>query len=237
MKKLVFALLAFVALNATAQTKVVNDPNARPRTLSGEFSAVSVATGIELFITQGNETSLAVSVSDEKFEEGFKTEVVNGTLKLYYEDKKSNQWIKGRKLKAYLSVKTLKKLTASSGASVNTVNALNVQEFDLRLSSGSEFEGEIKATSLTVDQSSGSQVVLSGSANDIDVQVSSGASFKGFDFTSDKCKAHASSGADIKITVNKELDASASSGGGIQYKGTVTNTEINKSSGGSVRKA
>jgi len=237
MKKVLFALLAFVALNATAQTKVVTDPNARPRTISGEFTGVSVATGIELFLTQGDEISLAVSMNDEKYNEGFRTEVENGVLKIWYDNKNKINWDKGRKLKAYLSVKTLSKLSASSGADVKILNQLKVGKFDLRLSSGSEFDGAIIATSLNVDQSSGSEINLSGTATETSISVSSGASFDGYGFVTDNCTASASSGAEIEITANKSLDASASSGGSIKYKGTATNVDITKSSGGSVRKS
>ncbi|WP_255153449.1 head GIN domain-containing protein [Ferruginibacter sp. HRS2-29] len=237
MKRVLFALLAFVALNATAQTKVVTDPNARTRVIAGEFTGVSVATGIELFLTQGNEVSLAVSMNDEKYSDDFKTEIVNGVLKIYFDNNNRMKWEKGRKLKAYLSVKTLSKLSASSGANVKLTNELNVGKFDLRLSSGSEFDGAIKATSINIDQSSGSEINLSGSAGETSISVSSGASFDGYGFVTDNCTASASSGADIEITANKSLDASASSGGSIKYKGNATNVDITKSSGGSVRKS
>jgi hypothetical protein len=36
---------------------------------------------VELYLTQGNEMALAVSVSDNKYEERFKTEVVDGVLR------------------------------------------------------------------------------------------------------------------------------------------------------------
>jgi hypothetical protein len=112
-----------------------------------------------------------------------------------------------------------------------------VYKFDLRLSSGADFNGEIKATSLTIDQSSGSQANLSGSAGELNIGLSSGASFDGFSFTTDNCTANVSSGAEIKVTINKALEASASSGGSIRYKGNVTNVMANKSSGGSIKKA
>ena len=88
MKKLLFLLLAFAGLNATAQqTKIIQDANARQRTIAGAFTQISVATGIQLYLTQGNETSLAVSVSNEKYNKSFKTEVVNGVLKIYMDIK------------------------------------------------------------------------------------------------------------------------------------------------------
>ena len=236
MKKLLFALMAFVALNAAAQTKIVNDPNAKARELTGEFTAVSVATGIELYLTQGNEVSLAVSSSDPKFEEGFKTIVKDGVLKIYYEQKES-RWEKGRILKAYLSVKSLEKLMVSSGAKINTVNTFNAGNLAISISSGAQFEGAIKANELTVDQSSGSKIDIAGSAGTVNVEASSGASFNGFELAAETCTAKVSSGAAIKITANKELNANASSGGSVKYKGSAATNNIRKSSGGSVTKS
>lgn len=236
MKQIVFLFLAFIAISAKGQSKVI-DANTTVRSINGAFTEVSVATGVELHLTQGNETSLSVSVSDAKYADRFKTEVVNGVLKIYYDSKNLN-WKdeKGRKLKAYLSVKTLEKLTASSGANVVVENTLTVNTFRMKLSSGSTFKGDVKTNDLDIEQSSGSLVNISGNAGNLKVDVSSGSGFKGYDLTSENCKAKASSGAGIKISINKELDASASSGGDIKYKGNASITNLNVSSGGSVKK-
>lgn len=238
MKKLFFVLSVFACLNAAAQTKADQDANATVRPINGNFTEVNVATGVDLYLTQGNEVSLSVSVSDPIFADKFKTEVVNGVLKIYY-DNKGVTWKndKKRKLKAYLSLKTLEKLTVSSGAYVVTNNPLEVNNFKMRLSSGSKFSGTIKTLSLDVAQDSGSLVDISGSADNLKVDVSSGAAFKGYNFISENCVAKASSGADIKISINKELDASASSGAGIKYKGNGEVKNLKVSSGGSVKKS
>jgi hypothetical protein len=237
MKKVFLILLSVISLQTFGQKTVV-DPNAKIRSISSDFTAVSVATGIELMLTQADNVSLAVSANDAKYEQYIKTEVDNGVLHIYYDnkDKNNNNWDRGRKIKAYLSVKTINKLTGSSGANIELVNALNVPKLDLRMSSGSQFNGEVKATDLEVDQSSGSEIKISGTASNLEVDASSGAAFKGYDLTTDNCTAKASSGADIKITTNKELNASASSGGNIVYKGNATTKDVSKSSGGSVRK-
>lgn len=51
MKKLLFSLLTILSIHAFAQTTVINDANAKARKISGEFTAVSVATGVELYLT------------------------------------------------------------------------------------------------------------------------------------------------------------------------------------------
>lgn len=238
MKKLFLAVLIFAGLSAAAQEKTINDPGAQKRTLNGSFTAISVSDGVDLYLTQGSEESIAVSASEEKYMERFKTEVVNGTLKIYY-DYKGINWAANdkRKLKAYVSFKTLEKLHASGGADVDVQGNVNVSGLEMKFTSGASFEGKLAAKDLTVEQNSGSSVSISGSAANIKVDVSSGAVFKGFDLTVDYCDAKASSGGGVRITINKELNAKANSGGGIKYKGGAVIKELDVNSGGSVKKA
>jgi Putative auto-transporter adhesin, head GIN domain len=238
MKKLFLLFITFVSFTAFAQEKVLVDANAQKRTLSGSFTAITVSDGIDLYLTQGNEESVAVTTSDEKYMERFKTEVENGTLKIYY-DYKGIKWAPNekRKLKAWVSFKTLEKLHASGGADVNMQSALTADKLDIKFTSGSSFEGKIAVKELIAEQNSGSGINISGSAGNIKVDVSSGAVFKGFDLAVDYCDAKASSGGGVRITINKELNAKANSGGGIKYKGGAVIKELNVNSGGSVKKA
>ena len=238
MKKSVFLFLAFATLQASAQqTKVIQDANAKQRIISANFNEVRVSKGVELYLTQGTETFLAVSVSDEKYTDRFKTVVENGVLKIYMETK-GLSWLrdKNRKLKAYLSIKSLEKLTASSGANVIAADPLNVNAFMMKFSSGSRFNGAIRATDLQVDQSSGSEINISGSALNFTVDVSSGAHFKGYDLAVEKCIAKVSSGAHANVTISNSLDAYARSGGKIQYRGNASVKNLDVNSGGSVKK-
>ncbi len=238
--KFLFILLSAVFSTATfaQQNTVVNDPNATKRTLNASFSAITVTDGIQLYLTEGQEESLAVSYSDEKYAAHFKTEVENGVLKIYYDNNAINYSDNNRRrLKAYVSFKTLEKLTASGGADVKLPAAITVNDLELKFSSGANLDGTIKGKLITVDQNSGSEITLSGSAEKISVEVSSGATFKGFDFAVDYCDAKASSGGGVRIAVQKELSARANSGGGIRYKGTAVIKDIDISSGGIVKKA
>ncbi len=236
MKLLLSFFTLFLAVSTTAQTKVYNDPNAKTRTVTGAFSKINVSSGVELHLTQGNETALAVSVSDAKYEERFKTEVVDGVLKIYY-DNKGVTWSndKNRKLKAYLSVKNLDGIRVSAGAKLIVTNTFNANDLALSVSSGAVFNGVLKAKSISAELSSGAELNASGTADKLAVSASSGASFKGFGLVTQYCTASANSGAAIRIEVQKELTASANSGGGITYKGSATVKKGTVNSGGSVR--
>ena len=238
MKKLLCSFITVLCLTAFAQdTKVINDANANSRSLSGTFTAISVSSGIDLYLSQGNEETLAVSASNQKHLDRLITEIVNGTLKIYY-DNKGVTWKSSGKvtLKAYVSFKTLEKLSASAGSDVLVNGSINADDFDLDVSSGSVFKGAINAKILLAVVSSGASITISGKSDKLKVNVSSGADFKGYDLVTDYCDASASSGAGVHVTINKELNAKASSGGDIHYKGTALIRDIKTSSGGSVKK-
>jgi hypothetical protein len=236
MRKLIFAIpFLFSVVLLSAQNTVINDSHAEPRTVSS-FTAIEVASGIHLVIKQGNENAVAVSASTPEIRSRLKTEVENGKLKIYFDSYGWHNNTTKKELKAYVSFKDLEELNAHSGAQVNTDGNINVGNMDITLSSGANFEGTVTATSLDIDQSSGSEMTIKGKVNSLEVTSSSGSDFNGYELVSEKCKADASSGSDIEIMVTKELDAQASSGGGINYKGTGVITNVSNSSGGRVKK-
>ena len=237
MKKIFFSLITLLSVHLFAQNVEVNDANAVKRSLSTSFNAIKVSDGIDLMLTQSSEESLAVSASEPKYLEKLKSEIVDGTLKIYY-DNAGMIWNSNekRKLKAYVSFKTLEKLQASSGADVKSTTILRVAKLELKLSSGALLTSEVNITQLTAIQESGAEININGKANELIVEASSGAIFKGYELVSDYCKAKASSGGSVRVNVEKELDAKASSGGGIHYKGNGVIKDVNISSGGSVKK-
>jgi len=238
MKKMLLSLITFLSLAVFAQdSKLITDANATVRTLNSSFTGITVTSGIELYITQGSEESIAVSASDEKYMDRFKTEVENGVLKIWYDNKGVTWRSENKKLKAYVSFKTLNKMHGSAGCEVMLKGSMTADNLDMKFTSGSSFEGQINAKQLTVNQNSGSGMSVSGKADKITIDVSSGAEFKGNELAVDFCDADASSGGTVKISISKELNAKASSGGSIRYNGTALIRDISISSGGIVKKA
>ncbi|MBS1918341.1 MAG: DUF2807 domain-containing protein [Bacteroidetes bacterium] len=237
MKNLIFAFIGLLAItSAVAQNKVVNDPNAQVRNVSS-FHAIKVATGIHLYLTQSGEEKVAVGADNTEDRDKIKTEVVDGVLKIYYDN--NHDWFSTdhhRNLRAYVSCKTLDALKGSSGAHVEVDGSINSGKLAMDFSSGAWFKGNVTVTTLTVDQSSGSHSVVSGTASSIKVDASSGSHIDAADLQSSECDADASSGAHIDVSVSKSLVASASSGGHISYRGDASVRTINTSSGGSVSK-
>ena len=237
MKKLFSLLLIICSLSLFAQDKtVINDKNAEPRNVKG-FHAIKVSDGIDLYLSYGDEAA-AVSASEIKYRDRIKTEVENGVLKIWYDSDLANHLIftNKRDLKVYVSYKDLDRIMASAGSDVLVDGTIKGNLLSLKLSSGSDFKGNVDVNELTVDQSSGSDIKIGGKANMASIEASSGSDFNGYNLTADVCTAKGSSGSDINITVNKELNAKASSGSDIHYKGNASLINVTKSSGGSVSK-
>lgn len=238
MQKLVLLFFVLTNLVSFAQNDtIINDANATRRTLSAGFSAITVTDGIELYLTRGNEESIAISASDPRYLDRYKTEVENGTLKIYYDNNGIN-WTGNnkRQLKAYVSYKTLERLNASGGAQVIFKSLLATSKMECTFTSGSKLYGEVNIDQLDIIANSGALMELTGKAGNLKIEVSSGAMFKGYELEADYCDAKASSAAGIQLNVNKELSVKANSGGGIRYKGNGIIRDMNVGSGGNIKK-
>ncbi|HXB34263.1 MAG TPA: head GIN domain-containing protein [Puia sp.] len=234
MKNFTFlAVFILAGVTAIAQNpKVINDPNAQKRTASG-FHGVQVGGGIDLYLSQSGDEAVAVSASDPEYRDRIVTEVQDGILHIYLDDKWHWGW-GNRKLKAYVSCKTLDELRASGGSDVYIDETIKSQKLEVHLSGGSDLHGKLEIGELTVGQSGGADVYVSGTAAQLNVHASGGSDFHGYDLAVDNCQASASGGSDVYITVNKQLDASASGGSDIHYKGNGSVRESHSGGSGSV---
>lgn len=235
MKKLLFFALSLVlATSIMAQDEkiFVNDKNAQPRSLTESYQAISVSGSVDLYLSQSDEEVVVVSASDVKYRDRIITEVKNGELKIYYNDK-GLQWNSGdKKLKAYVSFKTIQKLTAAGASDVFVNGVMKTDALKISISGSSDFKGAVDVNQLVLDQSGSSDARISGRAQNVKISVSGASDVKGYDLVTEYCEASASGASDIQITVTKELTANASGASDIYYKGEGITRNI-KSSGAS----
>jgi hypothetical protein len=235
MKQIFLFVLMSATLAINAQQKTIfHDKDAELR-LVGDFDAIDVSSAIDLQVSQGDENSVAVSAPGEQNKAGIKTVVKNGVLRIWYEQK---NWLKGngRRIRAYVSVKSLKKIGASGACDVTINGPLKSDEFFVSLSGASDFKGEVQAGSLKFDLSGASDVVVKGKATDVSIDASGASHFKGYDLEAENCRIDASGASDIRITVNKVLNAEASGATNIDYKGTGMIGDIRTSGASNIRK-
>lgn len=213
----------------------INDKNAQVRNVS-PFNSIKISGGIEVFLSQSNEEAVAVSASEEKFRDKIKTEVVNGTLRIFYDGDRLTWNIGNKKLRAYVSFKNLNNLEASGASTVKINGTLTASSLNVKLSGACELTGSIKATDVKIDVNGASNVKLNGNVANIDIDASGASDVKGYNLSTDECIVNASGASDINITVNKEISAHASGASSIHYKGNGIIKDVRTSGASNVSK-
>ena len=199
------------------------------------FNGIKVSTGIDLYITMGTTEEVKI-VADDEIIDDLITEVKDGTLRIYM--KQANNWFNwnsgSQTRKAYVTVKEMESIDASSGSDVSSENTLTGEDLKVNASSGSDVAIDIYYKNVWVDTSSGSDAKLSGKVKTLYAEASSGSDIVAKNLESKICKVSVSSGSDATVNVADELYTNASSGGNIIYYGNPQVKDINESSGGDV---
>lgn len=218
------------------------------------FSEISAHEGIDVFIKAGSKEEARI-VSDSHDLDEVLTEVSGGRLKIHLEGNNH----RNIDVEVYVTYKSINAISASSAASLTAEGSIdaNGNDFDVDVSSAGDIDAsienadeveidassagdarlKIEAEEINAEVSSAGEIEISGVTKKQDIQASSSGDYDGYDLESEEAEASASSGGGIKVNVSKKLDARASSGGSVRYKGSPTYLDASSSSGGSVRKS
>ena len=230
MKQILFSLIALTLL--TISTSAFAEKT-ETRNVGGSFNGIDVSSGIDLYIRMG-ETEEVKIVANNDIIDKIITKVEGGVLKIYVKQNNWFNWSGNEKRKAYVTVKELKSIDASAGSDVKSENTLKGDDLKVSASSGSDLTLDLFCKNLKVDTSSGSDAKLSGKVKYLTASSSSGSDLDARNLESVICKVSVSSGSDATVNVSEELEASASSGGDIDYYGNPSVKNIDESSGGDV---
>ncbi len=186
------------------------------RTVSG-FDSVSISSGMNLFIEQTGVETLRIE-ADDNILPAVVAEVSNRKLVISYKKRFLGSIVTRNPVNIYLTVEDLDEISLSSGA--NLISGFLATE-NLKIDSGSGANGEMVIDVTTFDSSisSGSNLIISGTAQRQDVRVGSGAKYDGKELISNQAKVNVSSGAEAAIHVTDSMDVVISSGATVRYYG------------------
>ena len=199
----------------------------------GPFTGVKAEEGIDVFLKKGTKESVRVEVTGTSLENVI-TEVSGSYLKVHM---RSGDYRGNVNAKVYVTYVKINKVSASSAGSVFSEGSIDTESLELSTSSAGNVDLTIKAGTVEVSASSAGEVELKGTADLIIAEASSAGEIDAYDLASKRVKAEASSAGSIKVSVTDELDAHASSGASIRYRGNPNKSTTNSSSGGSVKKS
>ena len=225
MKKLLVGLFALTVNILWAQQSEVRSLNS--------FKAVKASQAIDVYLKKGDKESARVEASGVDLND-VATDVEGSSLRVRLKD--NHSW-KKINVKVYVTYVSLEKIAVTSAASVFSEGAIKSNRMDISASSAGSVEVNLECTSVTVDTSSAGEVVVEGKTTRLQLEASSAGNVDAYNLEAESVNAEVHSAGSAKISVAKELEASASSGGTIKYRGNPSRTNTHSSSGGSVKKS
>ena len=198
----------------------------------GSFKGIKSSEGIDVYLKKGDKESVRVEASGIPINKVL-TEVSGDYLKIHLSEGRYNS----RTVKVYVTYVEVNKLSASSASNIVSEGTIKTNALSLNASSAATIEISVEVNNLSASASSAADIELKGKARSVEIDASSAGEVDAYDLEAEEANIDVSSAGSAKITVTQRIDADASSGGSIRYRGSPTKTNTNSSSGVSVRKS
>lgn len=202
------------------------------RNFEGGFTSIKAEKGLDVTLEQAGQTNVSV-VADDNVEKHIRTTVNNGVLNITCD---INNFINVESKKIVVKAPSIQSVETSSGVSFNSKNTIKGHTISLKSSSGSSINMAIESDKAFCETSSGSTMIVSGKAIELETAASSGSSINAKKLLSNDITASASSGSSINVYPLVSLKADASSGGNVNYHNVPKNLNKQTSSGGAITK-
>jgi hypothetical protein len=198
----------------------------------GSFRGVKASEGIDVYLKKGDKEGLKIEATGTSASNVI-TEISGSFLKIHMKDGN----YRNRTVKVYVTYVEIDKLSASSAANIYAEGTVKTDDMEISASSAGSVEITVDVNAIEVSASSAGEVELKGTSKSLVADASSAGEIDAYDIEAERVNAEASSGATVKVNVTKELDAHASSGGNVRYRGNPSKSMTDSSSGGSVKKS
>jgi hypothetical protein len=234
--KLLKAVLSCLIIAVSASVLMAQEIERRAQIAN--FNAISVSSGIDLYLTQSNTEQIVLKGSKNLVDKVKVSKSDNGILTFKIEKTGWGNWSWGKEddVKAYVSFKTLKALMASGGSDVFSEGQLNLNDLSIKSSGGSDLMLNLIVNDLNVVSSGGSDVYLKGKATKFTLQASGGSDIKAFGLIAEDVVSATSGGSDAELYATKTIKIAASGAGDVTYKGNPAKKSISSSSATDVKR-
>lgn len=232
MKLSLFALLLLtipsIGLGQSPQVAPATTSRTEARTLPA-FTAIDVASGIQLVVQAGPSSGAVVDASTAQFRRMTKTVVEDSVLKVYFDYQHEPNWQglvhSKEEFKVTVTTGELRALKAANGAAVAIGPGLAAGTLAVQLRSGATLGGTVQLQALDIQLREGAVAHLSGAASSLRVRVIEGSRFRSPDLRTEQCTAYATSASVAQFAVSKTLEATATNQGTITYSGAAELTQ------------
>lgn len=208
MKKLLLSLvLTATILSLGAQERKTQSRNV------GSFNEISAAKGINVTLIEGDRENVNIEI-----ENGEVTDVISELKGRKLILRLKTKIYKDVAVKAFVTYKSLKAISASTGAFVESDGIIRAENLDLKASTGSSIILEIDTKNISSSLSS-SKIELVGKTDFQDATSNTGAKYIADQLKSKDAFVKATTGGSVWVKASHKLEAKTTTGGKILYTG------------------
>ncbi|MGF1638363.1 MAG: head GIN domain-containing protein [Cyclobacteriaceae bacterium] len=178
------------------------------------FDKIRVSGKISVFLLPAEKETLAIEITGIDSEKII-TEVDKRTLVI----KPKGILTGNSEINVYVSYRKLRDLRAALGAMLEFGEVLTGEHINMEVTSDGYIVASIETESIDAKVVSGGRLELSGTTDILEVSANTGGVYYGYDLGSNKAFVNSGSGARAEVAAGKLLEANASSGGKIYYRG------------------
>lgn len=200
--------IAFLSLVFTLSAQVTQNRN------TGSFSRIQVSDAVNVIYTQSDSNEVKL-VGNEKELATVETKVENSTLMISAKGKFYNP------VTVYVKNNNLEEVMASGASEFKTTNTVKTNSILVSVSGAAHASATIDSKLIREVQSGASEVTLSGSTDQLDIELSGASTLKAYHMKSVNANIITTGAASAKVNVSDKLTANASGASNIKVKGNV----------------
>jgi hypothetical protein len=196
-----------------------------------DFKKIDISGAYKIHLKQDSSLSISITGDDNLLK--YVSTSVDGD-KLYIKTKKSV--CIDDSIVVNIGVRNLNEIKASGAIEVSSDGKLNTGDLSIRLSGATKVNLDVNAANMTTNGSGVSELNLKGQAASNRIESSGVAKINAFDFVVGDYTISTSGVSHCKINVLKTLNVHSSGASDIQYKGTPSTVNNDKSGASKIKK-
>ncbi len=194
------------------------------------FDKVRVSKGINVTLVEGETPQAEIHIKNADL-----SDVITESKKNILTLKMKTKIYKDVSVQVFVTYQTLREISVGAGGSVDGKTTLFADQLmmDAGMDGSIELDVDVDVLEASV---SAARITLAGEAQTIEVKATTGGKFEGKELKSKKAYVKANTGGNATVWATELLDASAGTGGTVEYTGNPPKVETKETLGGTIKK-
>jgi hypothetical protein len=215
--------------------KVEGNGNRQTRDYSiSNFTEVSLAGSMTVYITQGSTYSVKVE-ADENLFEYLKIEKDGNELEI---GSRNNYNLRSKGgIKVFVTSPTYEGAeVAGSGKIISQSKITNARVINIDVAGSGDVQLDLDAPEVHAEVAGSGNVLLKGTTRELQIDIAGSGDIKAFDLMAEVTKIDIAGSGNAQVSASRELDVDIAGSGDVTYKGNPA-VKTSKAGSGEVRKA